>query len=137
MSTDGATVFVFAPDPVVTVTVEAGPEGDEIHFHAGGQGVWVVRMVASLGVEVSLCGPFGGEAGRVARTLVAAEGITVLDLEVAVTAGAYVHDRRSGERVLVAETPPEPLGRHDLDQVYGAALVGALDAAVCVLGAMT
>jgi hypothetical protein len=29
--------FVFAPDPLLTVTVEAGSEGDEIHLHAGGQ----------------------------------------------------------------------------------------------------
>jgi 1-phosphofructokinase len=55
------TVFVFAPDPILTVTVEAGPEGDEIHLHAGGQGVWVTGMLAALGVNVSIGGPFGGD----------------------------------------------------------------------------
>lgn len=134
MDTTAATVFVFAPDPVVTVTVEAGTEGDEIHFHAGGQGVWVARMAESLGVAVSLCGPFGGEAGLVARTLVAAEGIRVIEVDTDAPSGAYLHDRRSGARVTVAETAPEPLGRHDTDHLYGAALVAALDARVCVLG---
>jgi hypothetical protein len=41
---------VFAPSPIVTVTVEeATAGGPEIHFHAGGQGFWVARMAARLG----------------------------------------------------------------------------------------
>lgn len=34
----------------------------------------------------------------------------------------------------MAETPPDPLSRHELDELYGAALVGGLEAGVCVLG---
>lgn len=127
--------FVFAPDPLLTVTVEAGTEGDEIHFHAGGQGFWVARMVAALGVPVSLCGPFGGESGRVVRNLIEAEEhIALRAVETAGGNGAYVHDRRGGERVTVAETPPEPLSRHEVDEFYGAALVGGLEADVSILG---
>lgn len=132
---DGPHAFVFAPDPLLTVTVEAGPDGDEIHFHAGGQGFWVARMVAALGVPVSLCGPFGGEAGRVVRNLIEAEeDITVRAVETGGGNGAYVHDRRNGERVPVAETPPEPLSRHEVDELYGASLVAGLEADVCILG---
>jgi 1-phosphofructokinase len=127
-------VFVFAADPMVTVTVEEHNDLDYIHFHAGGQGVWIGRMVAALGVPVTVCGPFGGEAGRVAASLVCAEGMALKQVEVAPATGAYVHDRRSGDRVMVAETPPEPLSRHELDELYGAVLVGALESAVCVLG---
>ncbi len=127
-------MFVFAPDPILTVTVEAGPEGDEIHLHAGGQGVWVTGMLAALGVNVSIGGPFGGETGRVLRTLVEAEGFALRSVEMPGSNGAYVHDRRDGERVVVAETPPDPLSRHELDELYGAALVGGLEAGVCVLG---
>jgi 1-phosphofructokinase len=125
--------FVFAPDPLLTVTVEAGADGDEIHLHAGGQGFWMAQMIANLGVEVSLCGPFGGESGRVVRTLVDQDGITLRAIETVGSNGVYVHDRRGGERVTVAETPPEPLGRHELDELYGAALVGGLEAGVAVL----
>jgi len=125
--------FVFAPDPLLTVTVEAGSDGDEIHLHAGGQGFWVAQMMANLGVTVSLCGPFGGESGRVVRTLVDQGGITVRAIETVGSNGAYVHDRRGGERVTVAETPPDPLGRHELDDLYGAALVLGLEADVAVL----
>src|SRR5205807_4849222 len=100
--------FVFAPDPLLTVTVEAGGDGDEIHLHAGGQGFWVAQMIANLGVAVSLCGPFGGESGRVVRTLVDQGGITVRAIRTVGSNGAYVHDRRGGERVTVAETPPDP-----------------------------
>jgi 1-phosphofructokinase len=126
--------FVFAPDPILTVTVEAGTDGDEIHLHAGGQGFWVSRMLARLGVPVTLCGPFGGETGRVVGVLVEAEQVTIRAVKTAGSNGAYIHDRRQGERMLVAKTPPDPLSRHELDELYGAALVGGLEAAVCVLG---
>jgi len=127
-------VFVFAPDPILTVTVEAGTGHDEIHLHAGGQGFWVAQMLSSLGAPVTLCSPFGGETGRVVRILVEAKRLALRTVETAGSNGAYVHDRRQGERVLVAETPPDPLSRHELDELYGAALMGGLDAAVCVLG---
>jgi 1-phosphofructokinase len=126
--------FVFAPDPLLTVTVEAGGEGDEIHLHAGGQGFWVAQMIANLGVEVSLCGPFGGESGRVVRSLIDQDAsIRIRAIETVGSNGTYVHDRRDGERVTVAETPPDPLGRHELDDLYGAALLGGLESAVAVL----
>jgi 1-phosphofructokinase len=126
--------FVFAPDPLLTVTVEAGGDGDEIHLHAGGQGFWVAQMIANLGVEVSVCGPFGGESGRVVRTLVdQGPGIRLRAIKTAGSNGVYVHDRRDGERVTVAETPPDPLGRHELDDFYGAGLVQGLEAEVSVL----
>lgn len=126
--------FVFAPDPLLTVTVEAGGDGDEIHLHAGGQGFWVAQMIANLGVEVSFCGPFGGESGQVVRTLVDQdEAISLRAIETVGSNGVYVHDRRDGERITVAQTPPDPLGRHELDDFYGAALVGGLEADVVVL----
>ena len=126
--------FVFAPDPLLTVTVEAGGEGDEIHLHAGGQGFWVAQMIANLGVEVSLCGPFGGECGRVVRGLIDHDpSIRVRAIETVGFNGVYVHDRRQGERTTVAETPPDPLGRHELDDLYGAALLGGLESEVAVL----
>jgi 1-phosphofructokinase len=125
--------FVFAPDPLLTVTVEAGSDGDEIHLHAGGQGFWVAQMIANLGVDVLLCGPFGGESGRVVRSLVERGGISVRAIRTAGANGAYVHDRRDGERVTVAETPPDPLDRHELDDLYGASLVAGLESQVAVL----
>ncbi|MGH8974153.1 MAG: 1-phosphofructokinase family hexose kinase [Acidimicrobiia bacterium] len=129
------TVFVFAPDPILTVTLEAGSDGvDEIHLHAGGQGVWVTGMLAALGVTVSIGGPFGGETGRVLRTLVEAEGFVLRAVDMPGSNGATVDDRRDGERVTVAESPPDPLSRHELDELFGATLVGGLEAGVCVLG---
>jgi 1-phosphofructokinase len=126
--------FVFAPDPLLTVTVEAVGDGDEIHLHAGGQGFWVAQMIANLGAGVLVCGPFGGESGRVVRTLISQDDtIELRAIETAGCNGVYVHDRRDGERVTVAETPPDPLGRHELDDLYGAALVGGLESDVAVL----
>ena len=48
-------------------------EGDDarerVHFHAGGQGVWVARQAGELGAEPILCGFVGGEAGTLLRPL--------------------------------------------------------------------
>jgi 1-phosphofructokinase len=131
---DPADVFVFAPDPLLTVTVEAGAEGgDEIHLHAGGQGFWVARMVAALGVPVALGGPFGGETGAVLRQIIAASDITVAAVDTGAANGAYVHDRRDGERAEVATTAPGRLSRHDVDDLYGQAVSLGMDAKVVVL----
>jgi 1-phosphofructokinase len=130
-----ASACVLAPDPLLTVTVEAALDGhDEIHLHAGGQGFWVARMVEALGVPVTLCGPFGGESGRVVRSIIEQQRLSVRAVEAAGSNGAYIHDRRRGERVPVAQTPPAPLSRHEVDELYGAALVTGLDSSVCILG---
>lgn len=126
-------VLVFAPGAVLTMTIEAGTQSPDIHVHAGGQGVWVARLLVELGVRGSLVGPFGGEVGLVLRDLVAADGIDATVVEVAGTNGAYVHDRRGGERAVVADMAPAPLSRHEVDELYGAALVGGLESDVTVL----
>ena len=60
-----ASVAIFAPNPLLTVTLEAeGSDRQSIHFHAGGQAVWVARMVACLGARPMLCGFLGGETGE-------------------------------------------------------------------------
>src|SRR4051812_26933831 len=71
-------VCVFAPSPICTVTIEGTGGGEpEIHFHAGGQGFWIARMVNRLGARAVLCAPLGGETGAVLRTLVEREGVAL------------------------------------------------------------
>lgn len=128
------TVFVLAADPLLTVTVESGPDDvDELHLHPGGQGFWIARMAAALGAEVTLGGPFGGETGQVVRTLMEDEDLTVLPVGTTGANGAYVHDRRGGERAEVATMPPGALTRHELDDLYGSVVTAALAATVTVL----
>lgn len=128
-------VCVFDPSPLLTVTVEAGPDpAADIHLHAGGQGFWIARMIASLGVDVRLCGAFGGETGSVLRGLITREAVQLRAAESAGGNGAYIHDRRTGERETVAETPPATLARHEVDELYGLALVEGLDADIVVFG---
>ena len=86
-----------------------------------------------LGVRTCLCGSFGGEAGAVAATLIAGEGLGVRTVGAAGANGTYIHDRRSGERVALAEVAPSPLSRHEVE-LYGIALVEGLEADICVLG---
>jgi 1-phosphofructokinase len=130
----GGEVAVFAPSPLLTITVETGAAGvPEIHLHAGGQGFWVARMVARLGARVTLCAPLGDDTGRVLRPLIEAEGVAVRAVDVQAADGAYVHDRRSGERQVIAESPAGELRRHEVDDLYGAALATGLAAGVVVL----
>lgn len=129
-----ATASVFTPTPLLTVTVEHGhSDGAEIHLHAGGQGFWIARMMVALGVETVLCAPLGGEAGRVLQTLMTAEGVHVRVGTTTRGNGAYVHDRRGGERTTVADMPPAGLSRHEVDELYSSALTTGLAADVTVL----
>ncbi|NLD75405.1 MAG: phosphofructokinase [Acidimicrobiales bacterium] len=130
------TAAVFTPTPLLTVTIEAGTarEGDDIHLHAGGQGVWVAAMLARSGIDVSLTCPLGRETGKVLGELIRGVGMDLRATEVAAHNGAYVHDRRQGTRVEVGVRPAGPLERHDMDDIYGRFLVAALQADVCVLG---
>jgi 1-phosphofructokinase len=128
-----ARVLVFSPSPLLTVTIETRGSRAEVHLHAGGQGMWVARMVRTLGVSVKLCSCFGGETGLLLRTLVQREGVEMNAIAADVPNAAYVHDRRSGEREVVAEMDPPSLSRHEVDQLYGAVVLEGLEADVCVL----
>jgi 1-phosphofructokinase len=112
-------IAIFAPSPTLTVTVEEHPSGDEIHIHAGGQGVWQSRMVGGLGMSVTLCCALTGESGVVLKHLLEEEGIAVAAVERSGRGSAYLHDRRAGHRVMIAKESGDPLGRHDLDELYG------------------
>ena len=127
-------VVVLAPTPLVTVTIERSGGGDEIHFHPGGQGVWIARLAANLGADVVLSATFGGESGAVVKALLEPWGISVRAVPTAGWNGGYIHDRRSGERVPVAEMVGRDCSRHEIDELYGATLVAGLEADVVVLG---
>jgi 1-phosphofructokinase len=125
---------VFAPSPVITVTIEAVGDGEpDVHFHAGGQGLWVARMMHQLGVTVTLCAALGGETGAVLRSLIEREGLELRAMASESWNGAYVHDRREGERDAIVETSAAPLSRHDLDALYSATVATGIDAGTCVL----
>ena len=126
-------VVVFAPSPVLTVTVEGRENVPDVHLHAGGQGVWQARMLLALGSSVTLCCVLTGETGQVLGHLVGDEGIKVLAVRRPGRGAAYLHDRRGGERVHLAETQGDPLSRHDLDELYDLTLRAGLGADVIIL----
>jgi 1-phosphofructokinase len=127
-------LVVFAPSPLLTITVEAADTpGQEIHLHAGGQGFWVARMAALLGAEVCLCCALGGESGAVLRGLIARENVELSSVECAASNGVYIHARRDGIREQIARTDAKRLSRHEADELYGLALSAALDAGVALL----
>jgi 1-phosphofructokinase len=126
---------VLAPSPLVTVAIEARPDGGaEIHLHPGGQGVWIARMMATLGLNVGVYGPLGGENGSVLDALITREGVELTAVPIAGENGGFVHDRRGGERVEIAAVDPPVLDRHELDSLCNLVLVHGLDADVVVMG---
>jgi 1-phosphofructokinase len=131
----GQSLVVFAPSPLLTITVEApDTPTQEIHLHAGGQGFWVARMAALLGAKVTLCCALGGESGAVLRGLIARENVELLDVECHAPNGVYIHARRDGSvREQFARTESGRLSRHEADELYGLALSAALDAGVALL----
>jgi 1-phosphofructokinase len=125
-------VAVYAPGPLLTVTIERG-DPCEIHLHAGGQGAWVARMLVNLGVEPVMCTAIGGETGDVIRERLEHEEVVVEATPTASWNGAYVHDRRGDERVEVARVDAPKLTRHEADDLYGITISRAVKAGVCVL----
>jgi 1-phosphofructokinase len=134
MARDPGSLAVFAPSLMLTVAIEqTSPGRPELHIHAGGQGLWVGRMAESLGAKVALCSALGGESGAVLAGLLGRSGIQLISSTCAAANGAYVHDRRGGERRLVVDIPSRPLTRHELDDLYGKSLMAALDCGTLVL----
>jgi 1-phosphofructokinase len=131
-----ADVMVFGPNPFVSIAIESmltGADGDEIHFHAAGQGVWVARAAAGLGGNVTIVTTRGGEYGTLLVAHLGEEPFEADFVTVAGEGACYVDDRREGDRNRLAERPPDPLSRHEVDDLYGAALAAGITADVAVL----
>jgi 1-phosphofructokinase len=127
-------VCVFAPAPILTVTIERGAnDAGELHIHPGGQGFWIARMLKHLGADPILVTPLGGETGDVLGHLISAHELDARTIPVGEPSGAYVHDRREGERVEWWQGELAALGRHEVDDLYTVTLGAALEAGVCVL----
>ncbi len=126
-------VVVFAPSPLLTITIEDHKGDGDIHLHAGGQGVWQARMVRAMGAEATLCASFAGETGRVLRHLISDEGFPLVAVEREGYGAAYIHDRREGGRKVIVETEGDSLSRHDLDELYGHTLREAMDSDIVLL----
>jgi 1-phosphofructokinase len=126
-------VVVFAPSPLLTVTIEDRAGQPDIHVHAGGQGVWQARMISTLDVPVVLCAALGGEAGDLLEHLLPGEGVELRAVRVGTRNGGYVHDRRAGEREPIAEAPGGPLDRHEQDELYEVVLQEGLRHGTAVL----
>jgi hypothetical protein len=126
---DGPRVMILGPLPILSVTIEPGRrDGVEIHVHPGGQGVWAARMASLLEANVELCCALGGESGEVQRVLIERWNVTTRAARMDSESNAmYVHDRRSGERrVIAAETEPRP-SRHEIDSLYSLALAAGCE----------
>lgn len=127
-------VAVVAPSLQLSITLEHLAGDDELHVHAAGQGFWVARMLTHLDVDPVLCAPIGGETGVAIRALLgdlAGSGLVPCSAH----NGAYLHDRRQGERDSMAEIRSGRLGRHAEDELVSAAIAEGLQSdAVVVCG---
>lgn len=128
-------VAIFGPHPVLTVTLEAeGSDRQRVHFHPGGQGVWVARMAGTLGAEPLLCGFVGGESGALLRPLLEELPGELRLVETTAESGCLVTDRRSGERVPLAMVLSDPPSRHELDELVSRTCAEAIACGWLVVG---
>ena len=126
-------IAVFGPDPLLSITIEAGGSGHEIHVHAAGQGVWVARMAAQLGARPILCCLLGGETGATLDSLLQRAALRRRVAWTAGSSGSYVVDRRGGERSLVAASHRPAPQRHELDDLVTATCAAASKSALLVM----
>lgn len=126
-------VAVFGPNPLLSVTIEARGGDDDVHVHAGGQGVWLSRMAAEFDAEPVLCSMLGGETGAVLTGLLEALPITLRATRTAGANGSYVIDRRDGTRRLVAQTTAPAPSRHELDDLVAGTVAAALESEVLAI----
>lgn len=134
MAEDRRGICVFSPGVRLTVTVESGPRGDEIHLHPGGQGYWVARSIERLGESVVLCATVGGEVGDVVTPLVSTQtGIEFVAVHQSATSPVTIYDRRTGTREQLARSESAPIDRHAADKLYSLTLAHAIGSAYCML----
>lgn len=126
-------LVVFGPDPLLSVTVEAGGGGDEVHLHAAGQGVWVARMAAELGARPILCCLLGGETGTTLDSLLDSASLPRRVAWTAGSSGTYVVDRREGERSLIAASLRPAPRRHEVDDLVTATCTAASESGLLVM----
>jgi 1-phosphofructokinase len=120
--------------PILMISVEARSDGGrEAHLHPGGQGVWVARMAARLGVPVTLVAPLAGEPGVALGALIESEGVRVRHHGSREPCGVWISEGHEGEPATVYDQPPPSLSRHDGDALLDLMLAEALGAAVTVL----
>jgi 1-phosphofructokinase len=134
MSGESARVAVFGPHPLLSITIERrGSEGDDVHVHSGGQGVWVARMAGEMGAHPILCGFCGGETGKLLSPLLHELPGEVRLVETTGASGSYVIDRRSGERETIAQHWSDPPSRHEADDLFSITCAAALESAALVV----
>jgi 1-phosphofructokinase len=127
-------VTIFSPHPILAITVERrGTNEDDIHVHPGGQGVWDARMAGEMGAHVILCGFCGGETGTLLRPLLEDIPGETRWVETSSASGAWVIDRRSGEREMVALALSDPPSRHEIDDLFSVTCAAAINSEVLVL----
>lgn len=134
MNKPSGRVAVFAPSPLLSVTIEARGEGrDDVHCHPAGQGVWLSRMAGELGAYPVLCSLVGGETGRVLEPLLERMPGERRLVRSDSSSGCYVTDRRSGEREVLAQAYIEPPSRHEADELVAATTAAALECDVLAI----
>ncbi len=128
MSDPSGRIAVFAPSPILSVTIERrGDRHDDIHLHPAGQGVWLSRMAGELGASPVLCSFVGGETGALLESMLERLPGERRLVRTETASGCYVTDRRTGERELVAQAFGDPVSRHEADELVAATTAVALE----------
>jgi 1-phosphofructokinase len=131
---EGGRIAIFSPNLLLTIAIESRGEGsDEIHLHAGGQGIWVARTASELGANPVICGLIGGETGAVLEPLLERLPGRRRLVRTETAGGCHIFDRRRGERELVSRMVAEPPSRHQRDDLFSLTCAEALESELLVI----
>jgi 1-phosphofructokinase family hexose kinase len=109
----------------------------DVAVTAGGKAVNVCRAAHTLGHAAPLVGPFPGRLGRVATSLLSAEGLAVTAVEVDGEIRGTTVIIEAGGRTTVINEPGPPLGDDQWDEVLAAIAAAVVpDTIVAISGSV-
>lgn len=127
-------VVVFGPSPLLEVSIEPGGDGPTIRVVPGGQGVWVARMAATMGAEVTLCGLSGAANGWVLAPMLDAAPFASTLVATGAPTGCFVVDQRHEPATEVASSWAPPPSTIEVEALVAATLDACARADVLVVG---
>ena len=127
-------VVVLGPSPLLEVSIEPSDAGPTIRLIPGGQGVWVARMAATMGAEVTLCGLSGGATGSTLAPMLGDAPYACVLVPTAGPAGCFVVDQRHEPATEVASRWAPPPSTTEVEALLAAALDACEQADVLVVG---
>ena len=135
-------LVVLGPSPLLEVSIEPGPDtghgvvpDTEPHIRVlpGGQAVWVARMAATMGAEVTMCGLLGGDTGELLLPMLQRQPFDCRLVATEAESGCFVVDQRHEPATEVASDWADPPSAEEVEALVVATVDESAGADVLVV----